>query len=175
MAHSVELLPDRDTERRIRGVWEALLDADLPSQAAVTAESNRPHVTVVAARSISDDADAALRVQAVRLLPVTVELGAPVVFVGRSATVALCVVPTAHLLDVHATVTATASEVAVDPVDHCEPGRWTAHVTVARRVPVERLGDVLRVVADHRVDGRVRLDGLRRWDSDLRTVTDLSG
>ncbi|WP_299576641.1 2'-5' RNA ligase family protein [uncultured Williamsia sp.] len=174
MAHSVELLPDSDTERRIRGIWDGLADAGLPSQASVTADSNRPHVTLVAARTIDDSTDHALRGLAVDRLPLPVELGAPVVFGGRSATVAILVVPTADLLSVHSAVSETIGDSAVDPVAHSEPGGWTAHVTVARRVPFEQLAEVLRVVIDHRVDGTIHLDGLRRWDSDARSVTDLS-
>jgi hypothetical protein len=108
-------------------------------------------------------------------LPLPVEIGAPVVFGGRTATVALLVVPTAQLLATHSAVVETVADSAVDPAAHSDPGGWTAHVTVARRVPFEQLPDVLRVVVDHRVDGTVHLDGLRRWDSDARTVTDLSG
>ncbi|MEH3154535.1 MAG: 2'-5' RNA ligase family protein [Gordonia paraffinivorans] len=175
MAHSVELLPDPATERRIRGIWDALADAGLPSQASVTAESNRPHVTLVAARSIDDSTDAALRTLAADRLPLAVELGAPVVFGGRTATVALLVVPTAALLAVHSAVVGTVADSTVDPVAHSEPGGWTGHVTVARRVPFEQMPEVLRIVVDHRLDGTVHLDGLRRWDSDARTVTDLSG
>lgn len=174
MAHSVELLPDRDTERRIRGIWDALTDAGLPSQASVASESNRPHVTLVAARAIADAADDALRTLARQRLPLSVELGAPVVFGGRSATVALLVVPTADLLSAQSAVVDTVADSAVDPVAHSDPGGWTAHVTVARRVPFDQLAEVLRVAVDHRVDGTVQLDGLRRWDSDARTVTDLS-
>jgi 2'-5' RNA ligase len=175
MAHSVELLPDRTTERRVRDIWEALSDAGLPSQASVTAESNRPHVTLVAAQSIPDNLDGTLRDLARRRLPLSVELGAPVVFGARTATVAALVVPTAQLLELHSAVAETVRPIAVDPVPHSDPGSWTAHVTVARRVPFDQLADVLRIVVDHRVDGTVHLDGLRRWDSDARAVIDLSG
>ena len=175
MAHSVELLPDHDTERRIRGIWDALTDAGLPSQASVSSDSNRPNITLVAARAIDEATDHALRGLAADRLPLTVELGAPVVFGGRTATVALLVVPTADLLSAHSAVVETVAESAADPVAHSDPGAWTAHVTVARRVPFEQLADVVRLVVDHRVEGTVRLDGLRRWDSDARTVTDLSG
>ncbi len=175
MAHSVELLPDPETGRRVRGIWDALAEAGLPSQASVTAESNRPHVTLVAARSIDDSTDPALRHLAADRLPLPVELGAPLVFGGRTATVALLVVPTADLLAVHRSVVDTVRSAATDTVVHSDPGGWTAHVTVARRVPFEQVADVLRIVVDLRVDGVVHLDGLRRWDSDARTVTDLSG
>lgn len=175
MAHSVELLPDHTTERRVRDIWEALSDAGLPSQASVSADSNRPHVTLVAARTIDDATDDALRGLAGERLPLPVALGAPMVFGGRSATVVLLVVPTADLLSTHAAVAGAVADSAVDPVAHSHPGGWTAHVTVARRVPFEQLAEVLRVVVDHRVEGTVHLDGLRRWDSDARTVTDLSG
>ncbi|GAA2069594.1 2'-5' RNA ligase family protein [Williamsia deligens] len=174
MAHSVELLPDPDAQRRVRALWDALAAADLPSQASVLSESNRPHITLVAARTVGDTADDALRELASARLPVPVMLGAPVVFGGRTATVALAVVPTADLLATHAAVVETSAVAVDDMVEHCTPGRWTAHVTVARRVPFDLLGAVMRVVVDHRIDDEIHLAGLRRWDSDARSVTDLT-
>ncbi|PPF78709.1 hypothetical protein C5B96_14315 [Subtercola sp. Z020] len=50
---SLELLLDAATDARIRAEWTALVDADLPSQARHTGASNAPHITLLAAQSVS--------------------------------------------------------------------------------------------------------------------------
>ena len=49
MAHSIELLLDQRADTTIRRLWHALADAGLPSQLRVTSDTNRPHITLVAA------------------------------------------------------------------------------------------------------------------------------
>ena len=67
MVQSVELLLEPEAERGVVRVWEALLEAGLPSQARHTAPSNRPHVTLVAevgAETALSEADTGMRVVA---------------------------------------------------------------------------------------------------------------
>ncbi len=44
---SLELVFDGASEAAVRREWDALVAADLPSQARHTGESNRPHVTLL--------------------------------------------------------------------------------------------------------------------------------
>ena len=60
VAHSIELLPDDDTDVWFRRRWAALADAGLPSAQRVRSDTNRPHVTLLAARHIAAAADAVL-------------------------------------------------------------------------------------------------------------------
>ena len=51
--HTVELLPSAEPASRVRELWAQLHDAGLPSLATHTHETNRPHLTVVTASSLS--------------------------------------------------------------------------------------------------------------------------
>lgn len=168
MAHSIELLLDSRSDAAIRDQWQALADADLPSQVQVKSATNRPHVTLVAASRISGDGDDALRELASRF-PLDCVIGAPLVFGGPRLTLARLIVPSAALLDLHAEVyRRSLPHIDGEPFGHCEPGHWTAHATLGRRYTAEQIGPALDVVNDSSGDIAARLVGLRRWDSDAR-------
>lgn len=185
MAHSVELLLDETSDQQIRRQWQLLHDAGLPSQTTVRSATKRPHVTLLAAHRIDPAVDNALAGVAVRL-PFGVTIGAPIVFgTGTTRSLARLVVPSSELLSVHAQVIRLGTDHAFGPDDrpglfaHCSPGKWTPHVTLARRIPVDRIGAALEIVGDpstapaSSIDARVV--GLRRWDSDAKTDNIIAG
>ncbi|WP_245664564.1 hypothetical protein [Nocardia grenadensis] len=47
------------------------------------------------------------------------------------------------------------------------PNQWTPHVTLARRVLPQRIGDAVAAVAADR-DTTATVVGVRRWDGDRR-------
>jgi hypothetical protein len=178
VAHSIELLLDPDSEAHIRSIWSALAQAGLPSQARVTSATNRPHVTLLAARRISPEVDEVLRPLATRF-PVACVVGAPLVFGGptdrqrRSAsavyTLARIIVPSAELLALHGEVYRLSLPYLIgEPFGHCRPGRWTAHATLGRRFTAEDVGLAMTVVHGKGIDLSADVTGLRRWDSDER-------
>ncbi|MFI8592978.1 2'-5' RNA ligase family protein [Microbacterium sp. NPDC078428] len=163
---SIELLLDPATEAAIRAEWEALAEAGLSSLAAHTAESNRPHVTLLARRSLPPLPDLTSPRP-----PFAVTLGAPLLFGGGDRRVlARSVVPTAALLRLHADVHGAAGE--DEDLPHTAAGDWTPHVTLARRV---RLADIAAVLPLIGGEIRGRAGRLRRWDKRSATVTDLGG
>lgn len=167
MAHSIELLLDSHSDAAIRAQWQALADAGLPSQLRVTAATNRPHVTLVAAQRISPEVDEPLGALAPRL-PLECLLGAPLVFGGARLTLARLVVPSSALLDLHAEVYRLARPHLPDePYGHCVPGRWTPHVTLGRSYTADGIGSALAVLSGSG-DLAARVVGLRRWDGDAR-------
>ncbi|WP_343598997.1 2'-5' RNA ligase family protein [Mycobacterium sp.] len=167
MAHSVELLFDAETEAVVRDIWDELAAADLPSQAHHTAPSNRPHVTLVVADRIGADIDALLRPMA-QQLPLQCAIGAPVLFGRSSAVLARLVVPTEELLAFHAETHRLGSRYLVPgPMPNSLPGRWTAHVTLARRVGGAALGRALGI-AGRPPEIVGSFAGLRRWDGTQR-------
>lgn len=168
MAHSLELLFDPATDAAIRSIWESLAEAGLPSQVHVKSATNRPHVTLVAAREISGAVDDVLRTLAPHL-PLDCVIGTPLVFGGPRLTLARLIVPSAPLLDLHAEVYRLAlPHIGGDPFPHCAPGHWTAHATLGRRFTPENIGAALRAGERLAADLPARLVGLRRWDSDHR-------
>lgn len=167
MAHSIELLLDDHSERLIRTQWQALADAGLPSQLRVTSPTNRPHLTLLAARQISPAVDDVLGGLAGRL-PLGCVVGAPLVFGDTTMTLARLIVPSAELLEFHAEVyRLSLAHLSGDPFAHCAPGHWTAHVTLGRRLADEEVGRALTVLRGSG-DLPVRFVGLRRWDGDRR-------
>ena len=168
---SLELVFDDETDSAVRAEWDALVSADLPSQARHRGESNRPHVTLLVRPDLAPFDVAPLEAA----LPLALRLGSPVLFGrGRNRVIARSVVPTEELLSLHARVHELAGPGA--DVDHSVPGAWTAHVTLARRVPLERLGDALGVLEERGgEDLAARAVGIRRWDAATKTVTDLVG
>lgn len=163
MVHSVELIFDADTEAAVRRIWDELRDAGIPSQAP----ASRPHATLAVAQHIDAAADAVLRPVTDRL-PLPCQLGATLIF-GRSAGVlARLLVPSPELLDVHAAVYRSCLPfISPAALPHTEPGQWTPHVTLARRLPPTRLATALRIAGrPAEIVGTVV--GLRRWDGDRK-------
>lgn len=168
MTHSIELLLDPASDGAVRGMWQMLDDAGLPSQGRVVSDTNRPHVTLLAAPRISADVDKVLRPLAARF-PLGLAVGAPVVFGGPRLTLARLVVPSADLLALHAEVyRRTLPYVSGDLFGHCRPGHWTAHVTLGRRFDAQGIGAAMGVLTAAAADLAAEAIGLRRWDGDRR-------
>lgn len=174
--NSLELLLDDAADAAVRRRWAALLDAGLPSQARHTTAASRPHTTLIAAPQVSSDLFATVAT-AVAVLPVPVRLGAPLVFgTDRHRTLALSVVPTDDLLSLHALVFRLAQPVIDETAvpAHCRPGRWTPHITLARRLDGAQLTNALTVLDG--LPGQVAGSyvALRRWDGHEKTEQLLS-
>jgi len=164
VVQSVELLLEPAAQRAVLGVWAALLDAGLPSQARHTATSNRPHVTLVAVPQVRDE-DAV--VEAVRdRLPVDAAWGS-VTFFGHGPWVLVRLLqPSDGMRELQAAV---AEAVGVPGDSTSAPDRWRPHVTLARRVgPAERdpVADLAR--AQRHTGMPVVATAVRRWDGARR-------
>ncbi|MCX5046497.1 2'-5' RNA ligase family protein [Aldersonia sp. NBC_00410] len=160
MVQSVELLLDRRTDELLRRQWRLIADAGVRSQAGVHAESNRPHITVAVASEIWPRIDR--RLAAIEFTPLPIRVGGLLVFGHRQAILVRLVVPSEPLLALHRTVAGIVAECPGIPA-HTGPGEWTPHITLARRIPRDRLGDALSAVLDEpEIAGTV--EGVRRWD-----------
>jgi hypothetical protein len=163
MVHTIELVFDRDTEASVRHLWGELAAAGIPSQAP----ASRPHVTLLVADRVAADVDALLAGLRQRM-PMPCIVGAPVLFGRGSAVLARLVVPTAELLELHTEVHRQClPHLTGGPAPNSEPGQWTGHVTLARRVRGPQLARALRIVSrPSQMYGSFA--GLRRWDGDKR-------
>ncbi|MGV0792251.1 2'-5' RNA ligase family protein [Mycolicibacterium sp. XJ1819] len=159
MVHSVELVFDQDIETTIRDVWDQLRDAGIAGQAS----AGRPHTTLTVAERIDAEVDDLLAPLTAGL-PTPVRIGAPLFFGRAKAVLARLVVPTAALLDLHAEVHRLClPHLHPGPMATALPGRWTAHVTLARRVTPAQMGRAVRIAGTPaEIEGVVV--GLRRWD-----------
>ena len=189
MAQSVELLLDERADAAIRRQWNLLAEAGLPSERrseggseqgseresqrhsepGSRTEHHRPHLTLFAADAISPTAERVLP-DLVAGLDIEIQIGALLLFGPRRGRVILVrqVTPSVDLLRLQAQV-AVACRAAVD--GQFGPGRWSPHVTLARRVPLDRVGDVLAALdrtADRPVPARVTQ--CRRWDGTAKAA-----
>ena len=106
-------------------------------------------------------------------LDLTVRIGAVLLFGPRRHSYVLVrqVVPSAELLGLQQRV---ADVCGADPFGQFAAGRWSPHVTLARRIRAEQVGAALEVLGDeHTVDARVH--HCRRWDGERRTAWWLTG
>ena len=163
MVHSVELVFDQDTEAAVRHIWDALRDAGIPSQAP----ASRPHTTLIVAERVDPEVDSLLASLLPRF-PFDCRIGAPLLFGTAKVVLARLVVPTTELLDVHAEVHRVClPHLSPGPMPNALPGRWTGHVTLARRVEPRQMGRAVRIAGKPpEIAGRVV--GLRRWDGNSK-------
>jgi len=168
MVHSVEMLLDAEADAAVRRIWNDLAGAGIRSLASHRSPTNRPHVTVTVAEQMDDGVNDALRPVLDRL-PLSCVLGAPMVFgSGRAVTLVRLVVPSADLLALHAEVHRVSGPFAAEgTLPHADPGQWTPHVTLARRVPLDLVSTALAVGSVTR-DMPATAVGLRHWDGDLK-------
>ncbi|MDZ7929404.1 MAG: hypothetical protein U5N21_04765 [Rhodococcus sp. (in: high G+C Gram-positive bacteria)] len=68
-----------------------------------------------------------------------------------------------ELLDLHARLHEAVGDRSLD---HLEPGRWTPHVTVARRLTPEEAGAAVRLLSADVDDLVGSAVALRRWDGE---------
>jgi 2'-5' RNA ligase len=172
VVQSVEVLLDADLEAAVRDEWEALVDAGLVRQLRRGGEPAVPHITVGVATSIPAEVEDAL--QAIdHGVGMELRLGGLLLLGGHSSVLVRAVVPTRRLLELQATVAATLHGCPGLP-DTMAPGRWTPHVTLARRLSPPDLGTAVELLGgttSH--EGSVA--GMRRWDGDARRAWALDG
>lgn len=166
MTQSVELVLDAEADRAVRAEWRALAQAGLPTaERTVPSPSHRPHVTLLAQDALPDGAEAGLA-EAVAGLGLTVPLGAVMLFGPRRGSYVLvrAVVVSAALLELQRRV---ADVGGAGPDGQFGAGRWTPHVTLARRVRADQVGPSLAVLGA--ADGvEAHITECRRWDSDAK-------
>ncbi|WP_395656425.1 hypothetical protein [Nocardioides sp.] len=159
--HTLDLVPDIAGQDLVRRDWQALRDAGLPSQLDHRGHSNAPHVTVVSAPDLPDDAVDVAKARLGTLLPVRARAAGLLLLGGERLTVARAV-------DIEDDVVRRVLAVRVQVPGRQHTG-WLAHVTLARRLDrasAQRAIDVL----GYR-DVELVLTTLRRWDPDRDRVT----
>lgn len=163
MVQSLELLLDDTLDAAVRREWQLLLDADLPSQGRHTGASNRPHITLAVADEM-DEFDNRIYDEYLRV-GMPIRLGAFVVFRGKHATLARLVVPSRQLVDLQARTSELVGD-ADGSRSHTAPGKWTPHVTIARRLTRVELAEAFLRLDSVQPDLVGTTSALRRWDGE---------
>jgi 2'-5' RNA ligase len=167
---TVELLCSAELEETVRGAWERLAAAGLPSLARNTHPTNRPHLTLAAVDEFPPGAEERLADLCDAALPVPARLDRVEVLDG-SAPLVWLVRPTPELTALHAAVWDVLAGADGQHPWHL-PGRWVPHVSLALRF---RGADRRRARA---VTGPDRPGGwfatARSYDGRSRTVSPLT-
>ena len=164
---ALEAVLDAESDAAVRECWRVLHEAGLPSQAMHRSPTNAPHLTLVAADTLDEEALALGAGRIVPLLPLELPVSACVALgTGpRYAVALLCSPPAA--------VVAAVEEVA-RAVGDPWAGAWVAHATLALRMSAAEVGAALEVLEATGVrPERLRLTEVRHWDPVARTVTPL--
>ncbi len=167
MTQSVELLLDEAADAEIRVQWDLLGDAGLPTSRRVQpSPSHAPHLTLWAG-DIIDPADDEALPELFEGLDLALIVGSLLLFGPRRAGYVLVrqVVASTALLDLQQRVARTLRTPAYAGF---EDGRWSPHVTLARRVGGDQVAPSLGALAGSSSELLTRVRRARRWDSDRR-------
>jgi len=173
MANSVEALLDEAAEARILLEWADLEARKIPNQGRHRGASNRPHVTLAVASTISEDLDDRLRL-AVGTLPMPVQIGRLTCFGQGPFVLVRLIELTPDLLARQAAIAAVVGVETLDPL--VRPAVWTPHITLARRLTADQ-AEVATEWLENRFPaiGPATVTGVRRWDGDAKRVWMLTG
>ena len=158
---SLDLSLDTESDDAVRAGWQALEQCEIPSEGRRTSPTHRPHLTLLAAQTVSPELLERAARELRTLLPARLTVQATVVF-GRGPFVV------AHLVAADPALRAAVSGLRND-----EDGPWIPHLTLSRKVPADRLNDALRAAGSSRPSTTV-LDQLQHWDAVHHIVTRLT-
>lgn len=168
MAQSVELTLDASAEAALVAQWDRLAAVGVAKPQRSDPEGHhRPHLTLYAADAIPKPAESELP-EIVAGIDLTVHVGAVMIFGPRNGTCILVrqVSASVELLQLQQRVALVCE---ADPKGQFGAGRWSPHVTMARRVLSDDVGKAVSVLGSHgEVDARIQR--CRRWDGNRRTA-----
>jgi 2'-5' RNA ligase len=168
IVRTVELLGDDALERAVRAAWQQLDQAGLTSLSRHQHPTNRPHLTLATPEAIPPGAGAAIAA-ALRVLPVPVRLGGLHFFRGRAGVLAWAVDGGDALRDLQAQVWAALDGADRNP-QH-EPGAWTPHISLARRLRPDQEALARRLIGA--AAAGAALTAARSYDTVSRSVVPL--
>jgi 2'-5' RNA ligase len=172
MAQSVELTLDSAAEAALVAQWDRLAAAGIAKPKRPEPHGHHlPHITLYAADAIPEGAESVLP-EIVAGVNLTVHIGALMIFGPRKSESILVrhVAASVQLLELQQRV---ARACAADPAGQFGQGRWSPHVTLARRVSSDHLGKTVSVLGS-RGELDATIQRCRRWDGRRRIAWWLS-
>lgn len=151
-------------DRAVREIWEALVEAGLPSQGRHRGASNAPHVTVAARPKIPEAMREAAAAHIAAHLPAELAVEGLLTFTGRRRSVVALGVSLPEVL--RRDVEAFRHTWELEPA-------WTPHITIARHVGADELAAVSDIVTRGPLPTHVRVGALRYWDPVTATTTQI--
>jgi 2'-5' RNA ligase len=142
MVASVEMHLDERSTRRIRVLWDLLEEVGVQTLRTPHDGRHRPHVSLIAARSLDPDRVAAALTDVEVAEERRLNFQFAGVFVGRVLFLGLA--PTPGLMQHQAAVWRRLAENGIESLPLYDPGEWVPHCTVSMRVPRPILTEALR-------------------------------
>ena len=140
--YGIILLYDDATDARIRGLWQSLADAGLPS--TMPGFGHPPHVTLLICDELDvDRALPALEACAAKQSPLPLTFSSVAVFPGPQAVVYLAVTLDRALNDFHQQIWSITEPHARGLHDFDRPGVFVPHTTLDFVIPIEQTGAVI--------------------------------
>jgi 2'-5' RNA ligase len=168
VTQSVELLLDDAVDTAIRSQWDRLADAGLPTaRRAEPSPQHAPHVTLWAGQQLGAAADSVLP-QLVTDLELELVIGGILLFGPRRSGWVLVrqVLVSTELLAVQQRV----AQVCGSGYGQFGDGRWSPHITLARRVDGDQIDLALRALAHAPAELTATVRRARRWDGDRKVA-----
>jgi 2'-5' RNA ligase len=168
VAQSVELALDSQAEAALVSQRERLAAAGLARpKRPEPYDHHLPHLTLYAADAIPEAGEPELP-DIVGGINLTVHIGALMIFGPRKGECILVrqVAASVELLELQQRV---ALACGADPMGQFGPGRWSPHVTLARRVSSDHVGKALSVLGS-RGELDTTIQRCRRWDGRRRVA-----
>ena len=142
MPCAVTLSFDSPTDSAIRGLWQALSEAGLPSTMLTLGFG--PHLTFSVCQNLDlDKLQAPLQALAVATPPLTVQFSSIGVFPGKEGVVFLGVTVNHALLDFHTAFWDTAAAYSEGASPYYRPEIWVPHVTLNYALAPGQIGPVV--------------------------------
>ncbi|HET7303971.1 MAG TPA: 2'-5' RNA ligase family protein [Segeticoccus sp.] len=146
MALALCLLPDRQGERALRGLWDRLEQAGVPSLHSHTHGRHVPHLSYVVLRRWDDDAVRAAVAELPAGEPVTLSFDGLGFF--RRGRAWLVPTPAVDLLHRQRRALAAVIATGAEVHRHYEAGTWCPHCSLAPRVRLQAMPTLAAVVYD---------------------------
>ena len=172
MTQSVELLLDDAADTEIRAEWDRLGDAGLPTaRRTEPSPHHAPHVTLWAGQQLGAAADARLR-PLFTDLDLALMIGGVLLFGPRRWGWVLVrqVLVSTELLALQQRVV----RVCGSGYGQFGDGRWSPHITLARRVDGDQIGAALRALGHPPAELTATVRLARRWDGDRKIAWPLT-
>lgn len=158
---SLELMLAPSDAVSVREWWTALAEAGLPSQAEHRGTTNAPHLTLVAASTLTPEVISGAAAEIAPLLPLPLRVQGLVWLDARRPVLALLLQPPAELV--------AAVERLRDLAGDADFRPWLPHLTLGRGVRWADLGAVTQALPQP--GGELTAEQLRHWDPQTATVT----
>jgi 2'-5' RNA ligase superfamily protein len=149
VAHAIEMLFDDQADAEVRGLWQVLAGAGLPSLATRTHRRHRPHVSLTVCESLDGTDLTRLRAVLADRHPV-LQLYVLGIFPGPGGVLFLGVQVTTSLLALHAEA---HEALAGQPVTHWPyylPGNWVPHCGLAQDLDSTGVVEAFRLLQGYR-------------------------